>query len=405
MFYNAGQGQLAQMSTHSLQQLERVGSDEQTDVVALNYRENTPLGRFSEYEGGSTYHIQRQGKLVGRGEFGSLVSCALANPGKLHSPVLEKPVAPGDSAKMSDAATLKAFLIDSMRRFPAQHFALAITGHGAAFQGQAITRGPGGRAAISNDELGRVLREVREETGRGVDLVNLNTCYSANLESLYSLKDATSTVVASQDALAVGTQPFAQVLAELQKQLAAGKSVEAPELGRMFVEQAAAQPMHQLYSPSLTAVNAAELGGLGDSVARLQKSCLEKGIAPAALRECLSQSVSVDFAQGVELTDLGSLASLVAERFPQVGKEAAAVIAALQKAVVAEQHAAPADESLLSRTVRKLPGLVGQQKDLTGATGMTVFWNGTESQRLAYIEDSRFGREHPIQEFMSYLAS
>ncbi|MFN8609788.1 MAG: clostripain-related cysteine peptidase [Vulcanimicrobiota bacterium] len=400
MLYNAGQGQLARMATHSLQELEKVGSDSRTDVVALNYRETNG---DCKYEGGHTYHLQAHGRPVERGPLGSMLSCALANPARLKSPVLGQPVAAGDSAKMSDAATLKQFLIESMERFPAEHFALAITGHGAAFQGQVITRGPGGRAAISNDQLAEVLREVREETGHQVDLVNLNTCYSANLESLYSLKEATSTVVASQDALAVATQPFAAVLSQLQTELKAGKSVGPAELGKMFVEQAAAQPAHQLHSPSLTAVDARGLDELGQAVARLQKECIAKGVRPAQLRQCLAEAVSVNFADGVQLTDLGSLAAGLSQRFPELREAATAVSQSLKQAVLAEQHATPADESLLSRLVRKVPGLVGKQKDLSGATGLTVFWDASQKERLDFIQASQFGRQHPIQDFMNYL--
>lgn len=403
LHYNAGQGQLAEIGTHALQQLESIGSDENTDVVALNYREHTPLGRFEEYEGGRTYHVQKCKDAAAGGELRSLVRCALTSPAALSSPELARPIEAGEAAKMSDPATLKAFLLDSMKRFPAQHFALAITGHGAAFQGQAITRGPEGRKAITNDQLGKVLREVREETGQGVDLVNLNTCYSANLETLYSLKDATKTVVASQDELAMGTQPFAQVLAEVQQQLSEGATVEPSDLGRLFVQHAARQPMHTVYSPTLTAVNTAALDALGESVAALQTKCQELGIRPGQVRECLEQAVGVDFAPGVELTDIGSLAKILGERFPQLRETTGEVEKRLQEAVVAEQHSTPEQASRLAKLVRKLPGVVGPQKDLTGATGLTVFWNAQERERLALVEDSAYGRAHPVDAFMEYL--
>lgn len=414
LFYNAGQGNLAPMTTASLAALEQVGSDEQTDVVALNYRERPKhervLGRFAEYEGARCYHVTRApssgSSWLGR-ELGSLADCALASPKDLHSEVLGQPVGPGECAKMADPATLKAFLLENMARFPAEHFALTITGHGAAFQGQAIVRGPQGRSAISNDDLARVLREVAQESGQSVDLVNLNTCYSANLESLYSLKDSTKALVASQAALSLATQPFAPVLAEVQQRLGAGRSVSPQDLARVFVDQAAAQPLSGLYSPTLSAFDAGALGILGSSVGSLQAVCQEQGISPKVLRECLTEALGIDFSGSVQLTDLGSLAAVMAARIEDEKVRGAATQVAqdLRTAVLAEQHAQPGQQSLLERGVRRVPFLVGPQRDLSGATGLTVFWNPDEKERLALIGDSSFGKDHPLGRFMEYLAS
>lgn len=414
LFYNVGQGNLAPMTTASLQALEQVGSDEQTDVVALNYRERPKqervLGRFGEYEGARCYHVTRAASSspswLGP-ELGSLVDCALASPKGLQSEVIGQPVGAGEAARMADPATLKAFLLENMARFPAQHFALTITGHGAAFQGQAIVRGPEGRSALSNDDLARVLREVAQESGQSVDLVNLNTCYSANLESLYSLKDSTRALVASQAALSLATQPFGPVLAEVQQRLAAGQSVSPQELARVFVDQAAVQPLSGLHSPTLSAIDASALGKLGASVGALQAACRQQGIAPGLLRDCLTEALGIDFSGAVQLTDLGSLVGVMAERIDndKVRQAATQVSEHLRAAVLAEQHAEPGQQGLVERAVRRIPFLVGPQADLKGATGLTVFWNPEEQERLKLIGASSFGQDQPLAQFMEYLAS
>ncbi len=414
LFYNVGQGNLAPMTTASLESLEQVGSNEQTDIVALNYRERPKqekvLGRFADYEGARCYHVTRAQKSSASwlgAELGSLADCALASPKALQSEVIGRPVGPGECAKMADPATLKAFLIENMARFPAEHFALTITGHGAAFQGQAIVRGPQGRSAISNDDLGRVLREVAQETGKSVDLVNLNTCYSANLESLYSLKDSTRALVASQAALSLATQPFGAVVAEVQRRLAAGHQVSPQDLARVFVDKAAEQPLSGLYSPTLSAVDPAGLGKLGQSVGSLQSVCQQQGIEPKVLRSCLSEALGIDFSGEVQLTDLGSLAAVLARRVDndKVRRAAAQVISDLDKTVLAEQHAEPGRQGWLERSMRRIPFLVGPQKELSGATGLTVFWNPAEKERLDLISGSAFGKDRPFSRFMDYLAS
>lgn len=417
LFYNVGQGNLSSMTTHVVNQLEQVGSDENTNLLALNYRERPVqeriLGRHKAFEGARSYFINKHpkrssGAWLGE-ELGSLVDTALSTPATIESEVIATPAQAGEASKMSQAETLKTFLLESMARYPAKNYGLIITGHGAAFQGQAITRGPEGRAALSNDALGQTLQELSED-GHEVGLVNLNTCYSANLETIFSLKDATQAIVASQAELALGTQPFAAVLSEVQRRLREKGQVGASEVAQIFVEQARAQPLHDLHSPSLSAFDSSQLGSLGAAVHGLQEACLKAKISPATLRECLANAVSVDFAQQprhVELTDLGSLARVISERVdsPAVRKAALEVENALSKAVLAEQHSVPSQESSLSKLVRRLPFLVGPQKSLEGASGITVFWDPQEARRLEMIAGSAYGQAHPLQEFMSMLGS
>src|SRR5262249_21961566 len=119
LFYNAGQGALTRLAAHSLHDLEQVGSNDQVDLVALNY---------SEKQGATLSPLAPSLGHAPRGARGSLLDCA--SPGRLQSPALAHPVASGEAARMSQAETLKATLLETMRRYPSRHFALALTGHG-----------------------------------------------------------------------------------------------------------------------------------------------------------------------------------------------------------------------------------------------------------------------------------
>lgn len=413
LFYNVGQGNLTSMATASLQQLEQVGSDENTHVIALNFRQRPShqelLHRFTEFEGARSYYVTSHPKASAQAwlgpQVGSLADCALASPDKIRSRQL--PLEPLSAADMSNPDTLKKFLMDNIRRFPSEHIALAITGHGAAFQGQAITRGPEGRAALSNEAIASVLNQVAEETGQKVDVVNLNTCYSANLESLYALKDATQVIVASEDALAVGTQPFSEVIREVQNRQSAGQSVDARDLAKIFVNKSQEQPLHQLHTPTLTALDAPKLAQVGESLANFQELCLKENVSPAQLRECLAVAVQIDFShepREVRLTDLGSLMKVVEEKIanPKLQAAAQAVALSLTRSVLAEQHSTSDDENWISKSVRRIPFLVGQQKDLGGATGLTVFWDPQEKHRLELISQGSYG-QHYAQAFSAFM--
>lgn len=412
LFYNVGQGSMSAMTSAIVRDLERVGSDQNTNLVAANYSEPAAyqdlLGRQKPFTGALTYYVEKQGGSRA-GALGSLVRTATAKPSSIKSPATGRLAQPGEYDKMSDPATLKQFVLDSMKKYPARHFALVITGHGAAIQGQAITRGAEGRKAISNDQLGQVLTEVKTESGQGLDLVNLNTCFSANLESLYCFKDGTGVVVASEGELSLHTQPFGSVVDRLQSRLAHGQSVDARQLGTLFVDEAGQQPLADLYTPTLSATDTTGLQALAASVAALQSACMKGGLSPERLREYLGRAASVDFARSprpVKLADLGSLARVLREQCDNTEVKARAqdVEKQLAATVIAEQHTSKGQESLLGKAVRRLPFLVGAQSDMTGAGGLTVFWQGGEEERQALISRSSYGKAHPIENFMAYLA-
>ena len=64
LFYNAGHNDEAKMCTYSLDQLETVGSDENTHLVVMNHRRrwvgDQLLGRFEQYEGTKSYYVTKQ---------------------------------------------------------------------------------------------------------------------------------------------------------------------------------------------------------------------------------------------------------------------------------------------------------------------------------------------------------
>ncbi|MCC6555255.1 MAG: hypothetical protein IT372_20010 [Polyangiaceae bacterium] len=123
----------------------------------------------------------------------------------------------------SDPATLEAFLVDGIRRFPARHYWVVITGHGDGWNGLAFdeTTGPGRRMTIAG--LGRALRagsevierEIRPRPGLGgpgtsgrIDVVQFDVCRLGAIEVAASLGDAASAMVASQEEVPDAGHPY-----------------------------------------------------------------------------------------------------------------------------------------------------------------------------------------------------
>lgn len=413
LFYNAGYADEAKMCTATLADLERVGSNADTHVVAFNHRTRwTPerlLGAYGEFDGARSYYVTKapeQPRLTERlpADLGSLADFALSGPHQLKSPEIGR-----SDANPGEAETLKRFLVDNMKRYPSKRVALVISGHGSAFGGQAIMHRPEGR--IKNEELARLLREVEAETGKKLDLLNLNTCYGANLETLYPLRESAQALVASEGGVFAATQPFGRVLDSLQQGLAAGRDVTGPELARLCVEEARRQPMGNLYTGTLTAVDASGVASVATAQSRLQEVLRDREVDPAVVRGALKDARRFLYSsvpQPIYLTDVASFASLLEERVAdaEVRQAARAVRESLSRCVLAEHHEDPARESLGTKGLRFVLGR--ELPDLSGLGGLSVYLDedpAGANNRVEQVARTEYGGQVDVKGVHEYLGS
>lgn len=414
LFYNAGYNDEATMCTYSLDRLESVGSDENTHLVVMNHRTrwvgDKLLGRFADHEGTKTYYVTKdEAQPDGGWEKGlpadarAMVRVLKSGPHQLHSPVVDQHP---DNPNMGDSATLKKFLLDNMKRFPAKHYAVVLSGHGAAFQGQMIMHHPEGR--ITNEELGQVFQDVTAVTGKKIDVVNFNTCYSANMESLFPLKNATEAVVASEDTVFAGTQPLAEGVADLQQALKAGVEVDGKDLARLFVERARRQDMGNLFVPTLSALDPGKFENVAESVKALQDTLMAEKVDPKVLAECMKESVRFEYSaipRDIYVTDVGSFAGKVAEKVGSEKAKAAAnaLVKELKACVLAEQHAEHQNESLTTKGLRLL---LGAEKDRSGAMGLSIYYDEdvNNDSRLKRVESTDYGKQNDPGKFLRYIS-
>ena len=404
LVYNAGETDEGLMSTHNLLDLQQVGSDANTHVVCHNYRSPwlyEKLGIGNEHLGSRQYYVSREegdSRQVLRGEVGHFASFLRSTPGRITSP--ELPVAEG---KVHEAAHLKQFLLDSMKEFPARHYCLVMSGHGCGFAGQAVTA----QGRMSNDDLGKTLREVAASVGKPLDVINLNTCYSGALEVMQPLAGGALVGVGSESTVCGANQPLAGTLSALQNSLKAGESVSPQELGQLFVAEARHQKLSNLYTPTLSAIDLKRVGALGDQVAELHAQILDQKIDRQLLRDALAASVKLDYAsvpRKVEVTDLGSFVDRLGETCPQLSEKCAEISATLQETVLAEQHQSLLKESPTTRLLR--PFLGKPNEDMSGYTGLSLYYEDKPQlagHRLAQVENTPLGQQLQIRKLVDYI--
>jgi hypothetical protein len=261
---------------------------------------------------------------------------------------------------------------------------------------------------IKNEELGEVLEDVAKETGQKIDLLDMNTCFSANIESIYPLKDSVDSVVASENVVFSATQPFSNILSDLQKGLKEGLNISGRDLAKLIVEETRRQPLGNLYMETLSAIDMEKIGLLVDKIKNLQTLLMSEGIRPEDIKKAFQKSQKLDFSsvpKQVYLTDIGSFADEIFKSIDsQKVKEGARELKeALKESVFAEEHAEKAMESITSRVLR----LLIKEKDLTGLSGLTVYYDDDANHpdsRLDQIQKTEYGKEVNTEKFLQYLS-
>lgn len=414
LFYNAGYGCESKMSTANLLDLERRGSDENTNVVVMNYRSPWFLERFtgknSQFLGTSTYYVTKQasyapplsGLLPSNAR--SLAEFLATSPKSIGSEVIEKH--PG-TVNMGEKETLERFLIDNMKRYPARNYAVIMSGHGAAFGGSMIVHNPEGR--IRNEELASVLKNVENETGHRIDLLNMNTCFSANIESVYPLRSGVKTMVASESTVFGATQPFSKVLADLQGALKEGRKISARELAALFVEESHRQPLGSVYTETMSAFDMEKVGKVADSINGLQKILMNEGVDPGVIARAMKESARLSYSsipRETSLTDIGSFADKITELTgsERVREKASELKDSLKECVFAEKHARNHNEGLLERALHNVTGELQKGSDYSG---LSVYYDEDAldpDSRLDQIVKTDYSRDVNAAEFLKYVS-
>lgn len=131
---------------------------------------------------------------------------------QLHQAAQPQPLEASRPAEMTDPEELQRFLRWGMEKYPAQHYAVVLGGHGAGFAG-AVTDSQR-RKLISLPDLERSLGELP----RRPDVVVFNTCLMAQAEVASQLHTVSDNLVASQSKLLGLGLPLADWLQQLPAQ-------------------------------------------------------------------------------------------------------------------------------------------------------------------------------------------
>lgn len=162
-----------------------------------------------------------------------------------------------------DPSTLRQFIVESVRLYPAERYALILWNHGTGwldvdtyaavralgtprplFRRTRIVQPDGATRPIAFDDsskdfldtadLRQALGEARAETGVRLDLIGMDACLMAMVEGAYELADFADCFVASQEVEPMDGWPYAAILSALNKEPGLSGAALAERIVREF---------------------------------------------------------------------------------------------------------------------------------------------------------------------------
>lgn len=200
----------------------------------------------------------------------------------------------GDLGKvnMGDPETLKKSILDTMTQFPAQRYMVWMKMPSDGTAGFSPDTATGDKLIPS--DLEHVLKEIKETTGKEIDVLTLEGSGTSSLEMAYQLKDGAKFLVGSQEVLEGAGFAVPSLLNEIVE---LNKDSDNPEAAPplqvvqlMGLIQSIASTVNPLFSPAASAMELSHVKGLKDEMLRLSKSLIEAKVSPSHIERLISHT-------------------------------------------------------------------------------------------------------------------
>jgi len=260
---------------------------------------------------------------------------------------------PGE-LNMADGRNLTQFIVDAVTFAPADNYVLILWDHGGGWLGACwddnVTLPDDRTDRLTVDEFGNAIRAAEQQKNIRLDMIAFDACLMSMVEVAYELRDLADYMVASVTGIPVGGFPYHLFLGPL----VANPGMTVEELGEVMVDTLV---YYYGYCKG-EGIGGSEVSDMGWIGVTLSLIDLSKLVDLAAAADDLSYAIQdlIDsgeathgaivhaaeamtpalemMGQGFAYTDLSLFASALADSFPSLEDEAAAVFENVSKAVV-----------------------------------------------------------------------
>lgn len=246
---------------------------------------------------------------------------------------------------MGDPDALTDFLVWGMTDFPANHYALVLWDHGAGWLGIAFDDSVPGFDELSMNDLGGALQRALAQTGRQrLDIIGFDACLMGQMEVYNAISPYAAYAVGSEELVPALGWDYAALLADLY----AAPQMAAAQLAQRMVDHYVAyyRDVEPDEFVTMSAVALAEMPAVTAAVETLAAALMvEPSVTASAVADARAGAESFaryfpEDADYYAAVDLWHFAGILSQRSQdeQVVSAARQVMAAVEEAVIAEQH-------------------------------------------------------------------
>jgi hypothetical protein len=185
------------------------------------------------------------------------------NSKKIHSPVARDL----GQADMSSSKTLASFLAWGMKKYPAKHYIVLFSDHGAGFLGAEEDRGN----LMSMPAIKKAFDMAAEKTGKKPDIIAFDTCLMAQAEVANELRDSAKYLVASEEIIGGDGYPYKEILPAMDKAISEGKT-DPKDIAKIFIEKG--EEVNKQRTKTLSAIDLKAIGKVVSAANTLAKDIL-----------------------------------------------------------------------------------------------------------------------------------
>lgn len=261
----------------------------------------------------------------------------------LKSPVVQDL---GPSYDMANSDALANSIAWAMKEYPAKHFMVICSDHGAGWQGALNSESHDSWMNATDLEAG--FKKANELTGKKIDIIGFDACLMANMETAHQLKDCADFMVGSEETEGGagwqydevlgknGTNQNSRVLSGQMLNYAVSAlrergGLEPADMAKGVVQMA---QDHQRDLGTMAAYDLSKIGAVSSAVDNFAGVVLDSNLGAKDFRP-----VALMTQKFYEFSDLGHFVELSGKRFGgKIAEAAAGVKEAMSEAVIAEQH-------------------------------------------------------------------
>ncbi len=322
--YVAADCNLTDYQMANLDQQELVGSDKNTHIAAFIDIGNKSNPFNEGWQNCRQYYITKD-----------------SEQGKLNSELVKE----YGRTDMASPNTLRDFLVDALKRYPADHTALIFNDHGGGFTGAMSDDGSGGFMSVP--QIRQAIEEAEKITGKKLDIIGMDACLMGEAEVAYELKDTARYFLASEESEGgpgwaydsmLGGKTIGSAIKKLQTALKSRIEVGPDDFSRIVVD---INRKHSEDIPTFSATDLTKMDSLKDSVNTLAEAILatkDKAAIKTAITK--SENYGSGYTPYKDLRDIVDMANKMMENTKDKAvKEAAGkLIDSVEAAVMANEN-------------------------------------------------------------------